>query len=94
MDLHGFRDAENYWQRVGCGQFLGDIRVPTLLVAAANDPFNPASTLPVEVAGRSPFLVPMFPSRGGHVGFVYGVPWRTRHWAEEQIVRFFCHLEW
>jgi hypothetical protein len=86
--LHGFRDAHDYWEKVGCGQFLAGIRRPALLLAAHDDPFNPGSTLPQRVASTSPWLVPCFPRRGGHVGFVYGPPWRTRHWAEEQIERF------
>ena len=88
--LHGFRDAEDYWAQCGCGQFLPDVRRPLLLLASANDPFNPPGTLPREIAGSSPWLHPIFVDRGGHVGFVYGeTPWRTRHWAEEQTGRFF-----
>ena len=86
--LHGFADNEDYWRSVGCGQFLGGVRVPTLLVAAADDPFNPGSTIPRELADDSPWLVPAFTDRGGHVGFVHGSPWRTRHWAEEVTVGF------
>lgn len=91
--LHGFEDAEDYWRKVGCGQFLPGIRRPTLLVAAADDPFNPGATLPWAVVERSPYLYAQFPERGGHVGFVYGRPWATRHWAEEQAERFFLGIE-
>jgi predicted alpha/beta-fold hydrolase len=88
--LHGFRDAWEYWARVGCGQFLQGVRRPTLLVASADDPFNPGHTLPRKTADHSPWLYPRFTRRGGHAGFVEGgVPWRTRHWAEEQTLRFF-----
>lgn len=91
--IHGFRDAEDYWQQSGCGQFLATIRRPTLLVAAADDPFNPGSTLPLDAVRASPWLYPQFTPRGGHVGFVYGTPLRMRHWAEEQVTRFFQFLE-
>ena len=87
--LHGFEDAEDYWRRSGCGSFLGGVRVPTLLLSSADDPFNPSSTLPLAECEDSPWLVPQFSERGGHVGFVSGVPWRTSHWAEEQAMRFF-----
>lgn len=86
--IHGFEDAEDYWRKVSCGQFLPGIRVPTLLVASADDPFNPAITLPYAAAAESPWIVSQFTERGGHVGFVHGSPWRTLHWAEEQIERF------
>ena len=91
--LHDFRDAYDYWARVGCGQFLPGVRVPLLLVSAADDPFNPGSTLPHAQVAANPWLVPSFAERGGHVGFVHGVPWRTRHWAEEQVERFFAALD-
>lgn len=88
--LHGFRDSHDYYSKVGCGQFLHGIRRPTLLLSAADDPFNPESTLPREVADASPYLHPQFSSYGGHVGFIHGGPPRgLRYWAEEQIARFF-----
>ena len=68
------------------------VRVPLLLVSAADDPFNPGSTLPHRQVAANPWLVPSFAERGGHVGFVHGTPWRTRHWAEEQVERFFVEL--
>lgn len=88
--LHGFRDAWDYWERVSCGPLLERIRRPTLLIAAQDDPFNPASSLPRRAAARSPWLFPLFTSAGGHVGFVEGaVPWAPRYWAERQVFRFF-----
>lgn len=91
--LYGYKDAWDYWASVSCGQFLGGVRRPMLLIAAQDDPFNPPKTLPREVAERSPFLHPQFPKRGGHVGFIYGTWRNSRHWAEEQIVRFFRFYE-
>lgn len=88
--LHGFRDADHYWDTQRCCLYLPRIRIPTLLVSSSDDPFNPGSTLPREIAERSPYLCPMFTEAGGHVGFVQGpMPLRTRYWAEEQTLRFF-----
>jgi predicted alpha/beta-fold hydrolase len=92
--LHGFAGADEYWDTQGCGQFLDSIRVPTLLISSADDPFNPSSTLPRDQGNRSPFLIPQFTERGGHVGFIHGVwPFRARYWAEEHVVRFFQLVE-
>jgi predicted alpha/beta-fold hydrolase len=92
--LHGFRDAADYYDKVSCGQFLPHIRRPTLLLSAGDDPFNPSSTLPQGVAAQSPFLHPLFPNRGGHVGFIQRANGRrVGYWAEEQIVRFFSACE-
>lgn len=92
--LHGFASAEDYYAKVACGQFLHAIRRPTLLISAADDPFNPGHTLPHAAADASPWLYPQFTQRGGHVGFVSGPsPRRARFWAEEQIARFFRGIE-
>ncbi len=37
--LHGFRDAMHYYESCSSLYFLEDIRVPTLIVNAKNDPF-------------------------------------------------------
>jgi hypothetical protein len=87
--LHGFVDATDYYRKVSCGQYLGDARVPTLLLAAADDPFNPGVTLPRRVADASPYLVPCFTARGGHVGFVAGTPLRPHFWMDDVITGFF-----
>ncbi|MBI1320493.1 MAG: alpha/beta fold hydrolase [Candidatus Hydrogenedens sp.] len=88
--LHGFEDAVDYWHKVGCHQFLAGIRVPTMLLTSADDPFNPAITIPHEEADASPWLHPQWTEHGGHVGFIMGKsPLRVRYWAEEQTVGFF-----
>jgi len=92
--LHGFRDADDYWKQCGCHQFLADIRVPTMLLASSDDPFNPGETIPRDIADESDYLIPQWNDRGGHGGFVSGPwPWRPRYWMDEQVVRFFEALE-
>ncbi len=92
--LHGFQDARHYWKSVGCGQFLGGVRRPLVLISAEDDPFNPCETLPHETCRKSPWLIDCFSKKGGHVGFVYGrTPRNSRHWAEEQILRALTMME-
>jgi hypothetical protein len=88
--LHGFKDAYDYYTSVQCGQFVEGIRRPTLLLSAADDPFNPGHTFPVEASEKSPWLHPQLTESGGHVGFVRkGDTSLIGFWSEEQIVRFF-----
>jgi uncharacterized protein len=91
--LHGFDDAQDYWRRVACGQFLHHVRTPLMLLSAADDPFNPADTFPHETAAASDYLIPQFMEQGGHVGFVEGTPARPTYWAEEHVVRYFTTLD-
>ena len=67
--MHGFLDAEDYWTRNSCRQFLPAIQLPTLLVNALNDPFLGPGCYPFEEASASDYFHFEFPSTGGHVGF-------------------------
>jgi predicted alpha/beta-fold hydrolase len=88
--LHGFKDAEDYWSKVGSHQYLPAVRVPLLLLTSEDDPFNPPATMPRESAEASPWLHPQWTTTGGHVGFISGwSPWRTECWFEQQTRRFF-----
>ena len=67
--LHGFLDADDYWSRSSSRQFLRQIRVPTLLVNARNDPFLSPECYPEDEARDNPNLWLETPSTGGHLGF-------------------------
>ncbi|MBC6952094.1 alpha/beta fold hydrolase [candidate division KSB1 bacterium] len=66
--LGGFTSAEDYYQKCSAHQFLGNIRVPVVLLAAENDPFIPReifADLP-----DSPWLQLHLTPSGGHLGFI------------------------
>jgi predicted alpha/beta-fold hydrolase len=84
--LHGFRDAEDYWERSSCRPWLSEIRVPTLLVQAANDPFLSGDCYPWREARGSEAFHLEVSRGGGHVGF--GGPWRERNGAEARALGF------
>lgn len=71
--LHGFRDVDDYWSRGSSKPHLTDIRVPTLVVNALNDPFVPAASLPHQ-ADVGAHVTLWQPAHGGHVGFPLGLP--------------------
>jgi len=69
--LHGFRGTDDYWARASAKPRLPEIRIPTLVLNARNDPFVPADSLPAQhEVGRSVTL--WQPEHGGHVGFASG----------------------
>jgi uncharacterized protein len=86
--MHGFDSAADYYARSSSRAFLARIRVPTLLLHAANDPFLPAALFPHAEAAANPFIDAALTPAGGHVGFVEGMPWSIRFWAEEQAAAF------
>ncbi len=88
--LHGFAGADDYYARSSALRFLSRIRVPTLLLSAFDDPFLPAAVLDEvrAIAERTPALMVEFVSRGGHVGFISGPPWRPFYWGEWVVGEF------
>jgi len=85
--LHGFRDVDDYYTRASSKPLLRNIRVPTLIVHAVDDPFICPSAIP-SGSEVSPSVNLEVSERGGHVGFVGGSLWRPSYWLEQRIPRF------
>lgn len=86
--LHGFRGADDYYERSSSIGYLGRIAVPTLCISAEDDPFLPPAVLEQVRRRKSDAVTLVTTKYGGHVGFIGGPPWRPRYWAEEQAVEF------
>jgi hypothetical protein len=86
--LHGFRDVDDYYGSSSSAQFLPRIRVPTLLVHAADDPFVPEDAIPHDAIRTNPALYAAIVPQGGHVGFIAGQRGRPEFWAEAEAARF------
>ena len=85
--LGGFASERDYWARSSSGPLLPQIRRPTLLINALNDPFMPASTLPRAAVAKSRWLEACFVAEGGHAGFLQGAS-GARSWAEGRALAF------
>ena len=82
--LHGFSDAQDYYQRASSRYFLGRIQTPTLIIQAADDPFVFRHSLP-EADELSPCTQFELHAHGGHVGFVDGSPRKPGYYLERRI---------
>jgi predicted alpha/beta-fold hydrolase len=83
----GFGTALNYYRLCSSAQFVPAIRIPTLILAAANDPLVPSDVF----AGLqlSPAVTLCLPRSGGHMGFIShrnGAP--DRHWMDWRVVEW------
>ena len=89
--VHGFAGADDYWRRASSKPWLRAIRVPTLLLNAANDPFVPPAALPRpgELAAAVRFECP---PHGGHVGFLGGAFPGHIGWLPERLLQHFDTL--
>lgn len=66
---NGFAGARDYYSRCSAIRFLADIRVPTLVIHALNDPWIPGRAYLEVDWSANPYLTPLLPMAGGHVGF-------------------------
>jgi uncharacterized protein len=89
---NGFANAEDYYYRVSSIRVANQIRVPTLIIHALDDPFIPFEPLRQSIFRDNPCLLLMATKRGGHVAFI-GEKQITedRFWAENRLVEF-CAL--
>jgi predicted alpha/beta-fold hydrolase len=86
--LHGFKNADDYYEKSSSRQYLAKIKTPTLILHARNDPFTTLNALP-EVHEVSKHVSLEFSEDGGHVGFVSGkYPWKPIYWLEERIMDY------
>ena len=86
--VHGFADADDYWQSCSAENWLPAIAVPALAAEAQYDPFLAAGCLPTP-RQASPWLRLEQPATGGHVGFVSGdFPGRL-DWLPNRLLHFF-----
>ena len=86
--LHGFTNADDYYERSSSAQFLPRIRIPTLLLHSEDDPFLPRTSIPYANMKANPQLKAIITDSGGHVGFIHGSPLKPQFWAEATAARF------
>ena len=84
----GYRDAQDYYDHVGAKRVAAQIRVPTLMITAQDDPFVPYAAFLAARISANPAIQFVAPQHGGHCGFISSHPGPERFWAEQRIVDF------
>lgn len=88
--LAGFASVDEYYTRTSPGPRLSAIRLPTTIVAAADDPVVPSE--PLEQAERGDAVEVYITQHGGHLGYVgrrngdadrRWLDWRVVEWVEK-----------
>jgi predicted alpha/beta-fold hydrolase len=92
--MHGFRSAQDYYERCSSRQFVDRIETPTLVLHAADDPLMRSGVIPPPEE-RSAHVAFEISPNGGHVGFVSGSwPWSAQYWLEDRIPKFLeAHID-
>jgi hypothetical protein len=82
--LHGFKDAEDYYEQCSSIGYMKNIATETLLIQSRNDPLIPSSSLP-DIDSLAGNFHLQLSDNGGHVGFVAA---KQKQWLEHRIVDF------
>ncbi len=85
--IHGFKNAYDYYEKCSSKSFIPDIRVPTLIINALNDPFLAPACYPEKEAKDNKFITLCMPESGGHVGFVTFNK-QNLYWSEKRTMDF------
>ncbi len=87
--LSGYRDAVDYYFRASALRVMGQIRVPTLILASQDDPFVPLQSFSDPAITTNPKISLITPQHGGHCAFISRTAGVERFWAEARVVEFF-----
>jgi predicted alpha/beta-fold hydrolase len=86
----GFRDAEDYYTQSSASRVVAEIRVPTLIITAQDDPFVPFESFSHPALTNNPHIQLIAPEHGGHCAFLSLHAGSERHWAEARLMEFFA----
>jgi predicted alpha/beta-fold hydrolase len=85
--LHGFEDANDYYEKCSAYHFLSAIHCPTLVLHSIDDPFMNHLVVPKEEELARNVTLELS-ERGGHVGFMQGSVFSPKVWLHERVKRY------
>jgi predicted alpha/beta-fold hydrolase len=85
---HGFAGASDYYHRASAMRVIEHVRVPALIITAADDPFVPPEPFSDPKITNNPHITTVISSHGGHCGFVAEPNGYDGYWAERAVVEF------
>lgn len=90
--LHGFKNADDYWERASAKPHLRQVGLPALALNTLNDPFIPNWSLP-KPSDVSSTVTLWQTAQGGHAGFPSGAyPGNVRVMPEAVTAFLATHL--
>lgn len=88
----GYRNAADYYFRASAARVISQIRVPSLVLTAQDDPMIPFAIFDATRVTENPNIEFVAPAHGGHCAFVSRHAGRERFWAEARIVEWCARL--
>ncbi|BHF84151.1 Phospholipase abhd3 [Sparganum proliferum] len=70
VDMFGYSSVEEYYNQASPALKLDTVKVPLLCFVAADDPFVPLSSIPLDAIAKSSHVMLVLTKHGGHIGFL------------------------
>ncbi|MBV9146595.1 MAG: alpha/beta fold hydrolase [Acidobacteria bacterium] len=84
----GFAGAEDYYERASSSRVAENIRIPTLVIHAKDDPFIRLQPQTVEKLRNNPAIRFIETEHGGHCAFLAEPNGYDGRWAEKTVIEF------
>ncbi|MFV1882924.1 MAG: YheT family hydrolase [Balneola sp.] len=82
--IHGFENADHYYESCSSKNFLGDVKTPLLLIHSKQDTLCPLEFAPFKIIHENRSITSVFTENGGHVGFISS----PGNWLNETIINW------
>lgn len=83
--VHGFKDAEDYYEICSSKHFYKHVQKPLLVIHSKADSLCPLEFAPFEELDANRNIRTLFTESGGHVGFIS----QKRGWLNRTIIKWF-----
>ncbi|MCX8492467.1 MAG: alpha/beta fold hydrolase [Cyclobacteriaceae bacterium] len=88
--LHGFKNADDFYEKASCGPYLIHIKKPVLIVNSWSDPFLPLACFPIDIAKSHEYVHLETPKHGGHTAF--SLIGKKENWMELRALEFISQI--
>lgn len=85
--IHGFKNADDYYEKCSSKNFIRNIQIPTQILNAMNDPFLTTKILDKSIVRNFDYVSYQITSQGGHCGYP-NFSTKT-YWSEAFAVNYF-----
>ncbi|MAJ50291.1 MAG: alpha/beta hydrolase [Flammeovirgaceae bacterium] len=85
--IHGFKNADDYYEKCSSKNFIRNIQIPTQILNAMNDPFLTTKILDKSIVTNFDYVSYQITSQGGHCGYP-NFSTKT-YWSEAFAVNYF-----
>lgn len=82
--VHGFKNADHYYEKCSSKHFFEHVRKPLLVIHSKEDTLCPLKFAPFKIIENNSAIKTIFTNRGGHVGFISS----PRNWLNKTIIEW------